>query len=90
MLIGGPGADVLDGGTGDNVVIDSSSANTVTAATTAGAKWLASHARTSRGKTVLKVDGKSRTLPRAKLAALARNLREVARHCAPAVRGRGA
>ena len=74
MLIGGPGTDVLDGGAGDNVVIDSASANTVTAATAAGKKWLASHARTTRGKTVLKVDGKSRTLPRASMAALARNL----------------
>ncbi len=74
VLIGGPGADVLDGGTGDNVVLDSFSANTVRAADVAGTAWLAKNARTSRGKTVLKVDGKSRTLPRAKLATLTRNL----------------
>ena len=74
MLIGGPGADILDGGTGDNVVLDSAAANTVTVGDIAGTKWLAKNARTSRGKTVLKVDGESRTLPRAKLPVLARNL----------------
>jgi Ca2+-binding RTX toxin-like protein len=74
VLIGGPGNDVLDGGTGDNVVLDSVSANSVRSADVAGAAWLAKHARTSRGKTVLKVDGESRTLPRAKLPVLARNL----------------
>ena len=32
--------------------------------------WLKSHARTVKGKTVLKVDGEKRTLPRADLAQL--------------------
>ncbi len=73
VLIGGPGADILDGGTGDNVVIDSFAANAVTSATAASPSWLASHARTVRGKTVLTVDGADRTLPRASLAQITRN-----------------
>jgi Ca2+-binding RTX toxin-like protein len=64
VLIGGPGNDTIDGGPGDNVVLDSLSANTVTLATAAGKAWLTTHARTIKGKTVLKVDGKKRKLPR--------------------------
>ena len=57
VLLGGPGADVLDGGApGDNVVIQDLGA---------GRAWLVTHARVVKGKTVLKVDGKERTLPRA-------------------------
>ena len=75
VIIGGPGADTIDGGTGDNVVIDSANvaaANDVSSATVVGAKWLKAHARTVKGKTVLKVDGKKTKLPRAKLAKLVR------------------
>ena len=62
VLLGGPGVDILDGGLDDNVVIQSRAA---------GASWLKSHARTVNGKTVLKVDGKERKLPRAGLVKLA-------------------
>ncbi len=65
VLIGGPGADTLDGGPGDNVVIDSFAA--VRSASVVGRHWLRTHARTINGKTVLKVDGKQRTLPHARL-----------------------
>ena len=58
VVLGGPGTDVVDGEAGDNVVIQSLAA---------GRSWLAGHARTVKGKTVLKVDGKERTLPRADL-----------------------
>jgi Ca2+-binding RTX toxin-like protein len=72
VLIGGPGADVIDGGTGDNVVLDSLAANVVTSATAVGTKWLNRHARTVKGKAVLKVHGKPRKLPRAKVGQLKR------------------
>jgi Ca2+-binding RTX toxin-like protein len=74
VLIGGPGTDTFDGGPGDNVVIDSLTADTVTSATAVGKDWLAAHARTINGKTVLKVDGKKLRLPRADLARLARSV----------------
>ena len=74
VLIGGPGTDTLDGGPGDNVVLDAFSANTVTSATAVGTRWLRAHARTVNGKTVLKVDGKKLTLPRADLTRLARGV----------------
>jgi hypothetical protein len=44
----------------------------VTSATAVGTKWVTKHARTVKGKTVLKVDGKKRKLPRAKLVQLNR------------------
>ncbi|WP_451923676.1 calcium-binding protein [Svornostia abyssi] len=75
VLLGGPGADVLDGGAGDNVVIDGATTSTVESAEIFGAAWLTKNARTVRGKTVVKVDGEKRTLPRAKLAKLKRNVR---------------
>ncbi|HET6547985.1 MAG TPA: calcium-binding protein [Solirubrobacter sp.] len=71
VLIGGRGADVLDGGPGDNVVLDSFGANSVRSAATVGDKWLARNARTVKGKTVLRVDGELRTLPRADLRRIA-------------------
>jgi Ca2+-binding RTX toxin-like protein len=70
ILIGGPGTDTIDGGAGDNVVLDALSANRVTSAAAVGTRWLAAHARTSDGKTVLEVGGEERTLPRADLASL--------------------
>ena len=72
VLIGGPGNDTADGGVGDNVVIQSLGANTVKRAEVAGKQWLTTHARTVKGKTVLEVDGKKRTLPRATIKQLAR------------------
>ena len=67
VLIGGPGNDIVDGGPGDNVVLGVA-ADTVGSATR---DWVEDHARTVKGKTVLKVDGKKRTLPRADLTDLA-------------------
>ena len=72
VLIGGPGNDTTDGGLGDNVVLGVANTDAVSSATVAGTGWLKAHARTVRGKTVLKVSGKKRTLPRADLAPLAR------------------
>jgi Ca2+-binding RTX toxin-like protein len=72
VLIGGPGTDIIDGGTGDNVVLDSLAANVVTSATAVGTKWLNHHVRTVHGKAVLKVHGKKRKLPHAKVKQLKR------------------
>ena len=44
----------------------------MTSATAVGKDWLKAHARTVKGKTVLKVEGKKRKLPRADLGPLAR------------------
>jgi Ca2+-binding RTX toxin-like protein len=74
VLIGGPGNDTIDGGPGDNVVLDAFSATTVTSATVEGNDWLTDHASTIDGKTVLDVGGKERTLPRANLDQLARDV----------------
>ncbi len=74
VLIGGPGIDVLDGAPGSDVVLDSVAANTVSSASAVGKRWLKKHASTSRGKTVLKLDGEKRKLPRAKLAKLAQGV----------------
>ena len=75
VLIGGPGNDTIDGAPGDDVVIGSLSANTVTSAKAVGKRWVKRHARTVRGKTVLKVDGEKHRLPRAKLVRLVRDAR---------------
>ncbi len=72
VLIGGPGTDTLDGGADDNVVIQAVVADSVRSARVAGTGWLKAHARIVKGKTVLKVDGKKRTLPHADLDRLAR------------------
>jgi Ca2+-binding RTX toxin-like protein len=74
VLIGGLGADTLDGGPGSNVVLDSATATTVKSATVAGKAWLKRHARTVKGKAVLKIDGEKRKLPKASVAKLARGL----------------
>ena len=55
-------------------MIASLGANRVTSATVVGKDWLTTHARTVKGKTVLDVGGKKRTLPRADLAELARGV----------------
>jgi Ca2+-binding RTX toxin-like protein len=72
VLIGGGGTDILDGGDGDDIEIQSLGADTVSSATTVGDDWLAAHARTMRGKTVLEVGGKERKLPRVQLSQLVR------------------
>jgi Ca2+-binding RTX toxin-like protein len=70
VLIGGLGIDVLDGGDGDDIEIQSIGADTVKSATVVGEEWLADHARTVKGKTVLEVGGEERTLPRVELSEL--------------------
>jgi Ca2+-binding RTX toxin-like protein len=75
VLIGGDGLDTLDGGPGDNVVIDSFAASNVRSATAASTDWLKKHVRVDNGKTKVKVGGKERTLPRADLSQLVRDLR---------------
>ena len=73
VLLGGPGNDTIDGAPGSDVVIQAVAAETVTSATRVESGWLKAHARVVNGKTVLKVDGEKRTLPRADLGALARS-----------------
>jgi Ca2+-binding RTX toxin-like protein len=75
VLIGGPGNDTLDGGPGGNVVLGLVGANAVRSAHVVGKGWLKAHARKVNGKTVLKIDGTKRKLPRAQLAQLAREVR---------------
>jgi Ca2+-binding RTX toxin-like protein len=65
VLIGGLGNDILDGGTGNNILLQSLAASASKGARTAS--WVRTHARVVRGKTVLRVNGESRVLPRAKL-----------------------
>jgi Ca2+-binding RTX toxin-like protein len=74
VLIGGPGQDILDGSPGDDIILQSIGADRVSSAGTAGQSWLSRHARTVKGKTVLKVDGKKRVLPRADLAQIAQGI----------------
>ena len=76
VLIGGPGTDVIDGAPGDDVVIQSVTASAAKSAKVVGKRWLKRHARTVKGKTVLKVDGEKRKLPRADLTELVRDLRK--------------
>ena len=71
VLIGGPGIDIIDGADGDDIEIQLVGGDTVTSATAAGKDWLAANARTVHGKTVLKVGGEERTLPRADLSQIA-------------------
>jgi Ca2+-binding RTX toxin-like protein len=70
VLIGGGGPDVLDGGPGSNIVINALAADRVTAAAPATQSWLKSHLRSRHGRAVVRVDGKSRRLPRASLRRL--------------------
>jgi Ca2+-binding RTX toxin-like protein len=72
VLIGGPGNDTIDGAPGSDVVLDSLAANSVSSASAVGSRWVAAHARTVAGKTVMTLDGSKRKLPRAKLAELSR------------------
>jgi Ca2+-binding RTX toxin-like protein len=66
VLIGGPGNDTANGGAGDNIIIDAVS-TIATKAEVAGLDWLQDHAQVQHGKTVLKIDGEKRVLPRADL-----------------------
>ena len=70
VLIGGPGNDILDGGAGGNVVIAIAAANDVSQAKVVGKRWVAKHARTVKGRTVLTHSGQKHRLPRATVARL--------------------
>ena len=72
VLIGGPGTDTLDGGPDTNVVLQAvgGGGDRITAAAVAGQDWLEARLRIVDGKSVLDVDGKERTLPRADLSVL--------------------
>jgi Ca2+-binding RTX toxin-like protein len=71
VLLGGPGQDILNGAPGDDILIQSLvGADRVTSGAVVGADWLATHAGTVKGKTVLKLHGSNRVLPRAKLGQL--------------------
>ena len=70
VLLGGLGIDVIDGGDGDDIEIQSIGVDNVSSATTVGEDWLATHARTVKGKTVLEIDGENVRLPRAELSKL--------------------
>ena len=59
MLIGGAGLDVLDGGSGDNILIQGETVRSGLVATKA---WLARHARTVNGDTVIDVGGRKRMI----------------------------
>ena len=75
VIIGGLGNDTIDGAPGDDVVIQSVNAGAARSAKVVGTRWLKRHARIVKGKTVLKVDGEKRKLPRADLAELVREVR---------------
>jgi len=70
VLIGGAGQDVLDGGDGGNVVIAIAARNDVSQAKVVGKRWVAKHARTVKGRTVLTHSGEKHRLPRATVARL--------------------
>jgi Ca2+-binding RTX toxin-like protein len=74
VLLGGLGQDILDGAPGDDILIQSLGADRATSADVVGEGWLATHARTVKGKTVLRLDGKKVVLPRADLAQIARDV----------------
>lgn len=69
VLLGGPGNDVLDGGAGDDVEIQGTDAARLTA-DAAAQDWLATHASTVNGKTVLDLGSRTVTLPQAQLSQL--------------------
>jgi Ca2+-binding RTX toxin-like protein len=72
VLLGGDGIDVIDGGDGDDIEIQSIGLDSVSSATSVGEDWLAAHARTVKGKTVLEVGGEKTKLPRVDLSDLVR------------------
>jgi hypothetical protein len=51
-------------------VIDSLTAGVIRSATPVSRRWLATHARVAGGKTVLRLHGRDRVLPRASLPKL--------------------
>ncbi len=69
ILLGGPGLDVLDGGVGDDIEIDGAAAASLRT-DSGGQDWLAAHASTVDGKTVLNLGDRTVTLPVAQLSQL--------------------
>ena len=69
VLLGGPGTDALDGGDGDDIEIDGADAARL-APGSDDQDWLATHASTVDGKTVLDLGGRTVTLPQAQLSQL--------------------
>ena len=85
-LLGGAGDDVLIGGPGNDIArrrprrqhrhrAPRRQPRDASATAAGEAAGCAAHARTVKGKTVLSVGGKKRTLPRASLAQLKRGMR---------------
>jgi Ca2+-binding RTX toxin-like protein len=72
VLIGGPGIDVIDGGEGDDIEIQSIGIDHLRSVTSVGAEWLAAHARTVEGETVLRFDGRNVKLLETELSQLVR------------------
>ncbi|MFL6005719.1 MAG: beta strand repeat-containing protein [Gaiellaceae bacterium] len=70
VLLGGPGIDTIDGGGGNDIIIQEFTADATTSATVVGEDWLADHARTVDGKTVLSVGDEKWTLPETDVSAL--------------------
>ena len=78
MLLGGGGVDVIDGGDGDDIEIQSlnatsqrASSDRVISARTADAEWVADHVRIENGSTVIELDGKAHELSTTDLSHLA-------------------
>ncbi len=67
VLIGGDGFDTLDGGAGDDILLGG---EVVTDGLVATKAWLAKHARTVRGDTVLDLGHKQLTVPGISLGSL--------------------
>jgi RTX calcium-binding nonapeptide repeat (4 copies) len=64
VLIGGPGIDTIDGGAGNDIILQGEN---VTDGVVAGSEWLAAHAHVRNGRTVLDLDARSVTVPEADL-----------------------
>ncbi len=70
VLLGGPGNDVLDGQDGDNVLIQGFAATASKLAVTQDRQWVAQHASTVDGKTVLDLGSRTVILPQAEVSQL--------------------
>jgi hypothetical protein len=68
---GDDGDDILIGGDGDDIEIQSLRSDTVTSATAASKDWLAANTRIVRGRAVLEIGGKEHTLARTDLSRFA-------------------
>ena len=66
MLLGGAGTDTLDGGAGDNVLLDGEQ---LAAGVAEDQEWLDEHTEVVNGDTVLHTDERSYAIPEADLSA---------------------